>query len=131
MLDRSAILRDAHSRARWLQHQERYRSPERRVYASYRKALASSLRDAWRHAKEQAAYAVRAAALAAEDAAAALLPADVARWVADLHLLAGVQPLNSDGAAQHRAYRAEADDIARAARCSMIPAHQGTHHVAH
>ena len=95
MLDRSAILRDADKRARWLQHHERYRSPARRVYASYRFAFALSLREAWRGAKEQAAYAVRAAALAAEDAAAAALPADVARRISDLLILAGVQPLTS------------------------------------
>ena len=128
VLDRSAILCDARSRARFLQHQERHKRADWRVWDHYRAAFAYGLREAWRAAKARAAQVERDAAFAAAEAVVPALPADVARRVADLHILAGVQPLNSYGAAHFRAIRAEADDIARAARCSMIPAQDHSHH---
>ena len=126
MLDRSAILRDAHQRARQLRHQERHVRADWRKWTSYAKALACGRREAGAGAKQQAAHAERDAVML--DADDAPLPADVAQRIADLHILAGIQPLNSYGAAQFRAIRAEADDIAQAARLSMIPAQDHTHH---
>ena len=123
MFNRSAILRAAHATARWLRGQAIFP----RSYAS---CLSEGLRSEWRKAKEAAARAVVVAAEAEREAAVPPLSADVIRRVTDLRLFASVQSFTSSGTRQFHALLAEADDIARAARCMMIPALDSTH-VAH
>ena len=106
--DRAEILRDAHAHVRDMRRYGGFNG-------SYRAAFASALRLVWHAAKE-------AAADAAWEAAQAPIPAEVAERIADLRAEAWWQPFTTPGAARHRALMAEADDLAQAARCSMIPA---------
>ena len=106
----SAILRTAHAAAR-------SKIANNAAWRSYREAFAVSLKAAWRDAKMEAAMR----AVQAEDAVAVALPAAIVRQAADLRILAGVQSFTFAGTARFRELMAEADDVAQAARCMMIP----------
>ena len=112
MLDRSAILSEAHRLTR--------RLIANGSVQPYRVLFVQQLKFCWYAHKLEAANA-------AAEVAIPPLPDDVAVRVADLRLIASTQNFTSYGAAQFRALNAEADLIERAARCMMIPA-QGQHH---
>ena len=118
--DRAEILRATHATARWL----RARAAFPRPYAS---CLNDALRTEWRKAKQKAAQAASEAAEAALDALVVPLPPTIAARIADLRLLASVQSLTASGTRQFRALNAEADHIAMAARCMIIPAPDNIH----
>ena len=123
MLDCSAILRDAHSQARLIMAHEAKLLPRGRMWSSYRAAFGYALRLAWCAAKERARQARANAALSAlEEIEAAAVPGNVAARIDALRTFAETMPFTSSGREQRRALLAEADDIAQAARCMMIPA---------
>ena len=114
MFDRSAILRAAHAGAR-------SKIANSRAWRTYREALSASLKHEWRIAKREAAEI----ALAAEDAAEAAshqIPADVARRVSDLRVIAEAQTFTAYGSHRRTLILAEADDLEAATRCAMAPA---------
>ena len=116
MFNRSAILRTAHAGAR-------SKLTKNRAWHSYSEAFAVSLKQAWQDAKQDA----RDRRIAAEDAAEAALaeasplPDDVGRRISDHGIIAEAQSFTFYGSQQRKLLLAEADDIERAARCSMIP----------
>ena len=131
MLDRSAILRTAHSWARQAIRQDSFRHIHARRWPSYRAALADALRSAWRSAKARAAREIELAALAAaEEIEAAAMPADVVERVTDLRRFAETMPITATGNRRYGALLAEANDLAAAARCAIITG-TGQHAHAH
>ena len=112
MLDRSAILSEAHRLTRRLIANGSVRP--------YRVLFAQQLKFCWYAHKLEAANAAAEAAIPA-------LPADVVARVADLRLIASTQNFTSFGAAQFRALNAMADEAELAARYSIITAPSNIH----